>query len=90
MPAALTAETSAAFPTLSLMVSAIMRKRASTCAYVELTRLPAELSQYPEHVFGTAPRAADKRKGLAAARRELAALAGNPVAEAELSAAYKG
>ena len=84
------AATRSAFPTLTLLVDNVVAARASKPQPTWLAKNPATLTAYPDHVYGVAPRAADKRKARRAAALELAALASDPVAAAELEAAYRG
>lgn len=79
------AATRSAFPTLTLLVDNVVAARASKPQPTWLAKNPATLTAYPDHVYGVAPRAADKRKA-----RRAAALASDPVAAAELEAAYRG
>lgn len=79
-----------AFPTLSFIATQVRGARFAAKQPSWIREIPAFLADYPEHAYGANPRAADKRRALAAARRELAALAADPIASAELEATYRG
>lgn len=91
MPAAnITDATRSAFPALTAQAEFAARYRGNTFYARRVAKYPATLAGYVDHAFGTAPRAADIKAARAACVRELAALVANPVAAAELEAAYLG
>lgn len=90
MPATVSAQTRAAYPTLTAHVEFTAGLRASKHYARRLAHYPATLVEFVDFAYGTAPRAKDKVRGRAACLREIAALAADPVAAADLVAVYRG